>query len=280
MNLPNGCVDLTARARGKDYSFIGRDEETEQIIECLLRIKKPNVILVGEPGVGKTALVKRLAWLIANEVVHPALKNYRVIEISPNGLLAGDGYRGVFEKKVEDVINMVRGEKVILFIDELHTAVSLGCMANGQTPGFGNAFKPILTDGTVRVIGATTTDEAKTITDKAFLRRFTKIVVNEPEKRVVIEIIKTCFKNYNKTSIEISVPNIEDQVYQLSLNLEGFNPDKADELVDSLIAAARVREVSIDEAFLNKFTNRALKSRGIQIDNSVNIDQEEKEIML
>jgi ATP-dependent Clp protease ATP-binding subunit ClpA len=229
-------------ANGNSPNIKGRDREVKQLLRILLRQEKPNAMMLGESGVGKTSIIHHLAYLIANNLVPDDLKGFHVIEVNTNSLLSGDGYRGVTEKKFEDLITKsLANGKVILFIDEFHTAENLGKMSNNSTPGLGNTLKPYLTRGDFRVIGATTTEEYKTLSDKALLRRFTKIFLTEPDEDTIKSIIKKCFSLYignSKITIEKDVP---EKVYQLSLVIEdGNNPDKAKDIVDMLVADAKL----------------------------------------
>ena len=241
-------------ANGNSPEIKGRDLEIQNLFLTLLRHEKPNALLLGEPGVGKTALIHQLAYLIANNVCPEKLKGFNVIEVNPNALISGDGYRGVIEKKFQDMIDSAisRG-KVILFMDEFHTIESLGKMANNSTPGLGNTLKPYLTRGDFRVVGATTNEEAKLLTDKALLRRFSKISVGEPDNEVVQTIIKICYKKFiGECAIKVD-PAVIKLTYDLSTSIEGLNPDKAKDIVDIIVANAKVTETSkITEAFASK----------------------------
>lgn len=233
----------TEYANSNKPNLEGREQELRNIFLTLLRNEKPNVLLLGEPGVGKTALIHQLAFLIANNQCPEKLKGYQVIEVNPNALISGDGYRGVIEKKFQDMIDSaLKKEKTILFMDEFHTIENLGCMANGSTPGLGNTLKPYLTRGDFRVIGATTFREGGEIKDKALLRRFNKIVVGEPDKNLILEIIKSCFKKYIGDSLIKVDSECIEEVYNLSLTLEGNNPDKAKDVTDVVVANAKLSE--------------------------------------
>jgi ATP-dependent Clp protease ATP-binding subunit ClpA len=228
-------------SNGNSPNIKGRDQEMKQLLRILLRQEKPNAMLLGEPGVGKTSIIHQLAYLIANGLVPVDLKGFHVIEVNTNSLLSGDGYRGVTEKKFEDLITKALANgKVILFIDEFHTAENLGKMSNNSTPGLGNTLKPYLTRGDFRVIGATTTEEYKTLSDKALLRRFMKVFLTEPDEETIKDIIKKCFALYIGDSKITIDKDVLDTVYKLSLTLDGNNPDKAKDLVDLLVADAKL----------------------------------------
>jgi ATP-dependent Clp protease ATP-binding subunit ClpA len=248
-------TNLTAQyANNNDPQIKGREIEINNLFLTLLRHEKPNALLVGEPGVGKTSIINQLAYLIANGQCPNELKGFQVIEVNTNALISGDGYRGVIEKKFQDMIdNAIRKGKIILFMDEFHTVENLGKMANNSTPGLGNTLKPYLTRGDFRLIGATTYKEAAEITDKALLRRFSKITVGEPDDFVTKEIIKICYNKYigsNKIKVD---PSVIDLTYDLSITLEGLNPDKAKDIVDIIVANAKLTNTStIDYDFTSK----------------------------
>lgn len=232
----------------------GRDLEINNIFLTLLRCEKPNVLLLGEPGVGKTTIIHQIAYLIANGLCPDKLKGFSIIEVNPNSLISGDGYRGVIEKKFQDMIDdSIRKGKVILFMDEFHTVQNLGKMANNSTPGLGNTLKPYLTRGDFRFIGATTNTELNEISDKALLRRFTKINVGEPDINITKEIIKTCYKKFVGDAIIKVDKSVIDLTYNLSLTLDGLNPDKAKDIVDIVVANAKLTETGkIDDEFVSK----------------------------
>lgn len=230
-------------AAGGEIKVIGREKVMNAIILTLLRNRKPNVLLYGEPGVGKTSLAHELAYRIVNKKVPQKLLGFTVMEINTNSLLAGDGYRGTTEDKFDKLISQcLENGQVILFIDEFHTAESLGKMANNSTPGFGNTLKPYLTRGDFRVIGATTTEELKTIKDDALLRRFQKLHVPIPEDQAVKIIIENTLKECigdHKIKVE---PHVVDTIFDLAVNLDGNNPDKSIDLSDLVVANAILSE--------------------------------------
>lgn len=222
--------------------IMGRDEELEQLMITLLRFEKPNAIITGPAGVGKTSLVHMLAYMIANELVPDGLLGFSVLEVNTNALLAGDGYRGVTEAKFQKLIDeAITNGKVILFMDEFHTVVDLGKMANGSTPGLSNTLKPYLTRADFRIIGATTTEEFATINDPAFLRRFFRLQMSEPSDEVVTRIITSCIKKYGRgTRIQ---QTIIGKILSYSKSLPGYNPDKAKDIVDFLFSYCIVKEI-------------------------------------
>ena len=233
-------TNLTQRFLTEKSGIIGRDKEMEQVFLTLLRHEKPNILLLGDPGVGKTSIVHLLAELIAKEACPKWLFGYHVIEVNTNSLLSGPGYRGVTEEKFQQLIDSTVGKKAILFFDEFHTVTHLGEMANGQTPGLGNTLKTYLTRQDFKVIGATTNDEIKKIDDKALLRRFTKINISEPTDEALLKICEIIFEKYSRGKLSNKV-NWEE-VITLSKSLEGVNPDKLKNILDIAIAKAKLVE--------------------------------------
>src|SRR5690606_3663229 len=175
-------IDLTQRARDGDLDpVIGRDEEIRRTIQILLRRSKNNPVLIGEPGVGKTAIAEGLAQRIVNKDVPDGLQGKRIVQLDMGSLLAGAKYRGEFEERLKAVIQETTGSEgeIILFIDELHTIVGAG-KAEGAVDA-GNMLKPALARGELHMIGATTLSEYREIEkDAALERRFQPIVVDEP----------------------------------------------------------------------------------------------------
>jgi len=258
-------TNLTALySNGSNPDILARDREVELLFLTFMRHEKPNALLVGEPGVGKTAVVHLAAYLIANELCPPALKGFQIIEVNTNALLAGPGYRGVTEQKFQEVIeSSLKTGKTILFLDEFHTVEHLGEMANGQTPGLGNTLKPYLVRPDFRVVGATTTDEYASIKDKALLRRFFRIDVHEPSDEAVAWIIRVCLEKYGK-GITFK-KSVVEQILSLSKTMDGFNPDKSKDICDFLCSHAKLNNLKkIDDASVSKFFDKyfLMKSEG------------------
>jgi ATP-dependent Clp protease ATP-binding subunit ClpB len=236
-------IDLTAlAAQGRLDPVIGRDEEIRRTIQILLRRTKNNPVLIGEPGVGKTAIVEGLAQRIVKGDVPEGLKGKRIISLQMGSLLAGAKYRGEFEERLKAVIQEVvasQGE-IILFIDEIHTVVGAG-KAEGAVDA-GNMLKPALARGELRLIGATTLDEYREIEkDPALERRFQPVYVEEPSVEDTISILRGIKEKYEvHHGVRISDPAlVAAAVLSHRYITERRLPDKAIDLVDE--AAARLR---------------------------------------
>ena len=234
--------DLTKEAReGKLDPVIGRTEEIRRVIQILSRRNKNNPVLIGEPGVGKTAIVEGLAQSITEGRVPPNLRNVRVLSIDLSNIVAGTKYRGEFEERLRQVIEELRSARVVAFIDELHTLVGAGG-AEG-TLDAANILKPPLSRGEVQVIGATTTGEYHRYIEKdaALERRFQPVIVLEPSPEETLEIMHGLRERY-ETHHGVLIPNqiLEIAVRYGERSLPGRNfPDKAIDLIDE--AAARTR---------------------------------------
>lgn len=238
-------IDLTLLAKdGKLDPVIGRKVEEERIITILSRRTKNNPVLIGEPGVGKTAIVEGLAQRIASEDVPDALLDKRVIQLDLAGMIAGTKYRGEFEERLKKVMDELRQQKnVILFIDELHLIVGAGS-AEG-TIDAANMLKPALARGEIRLIGATTSDEYRKHIEKdtALERRLQTILVAEPKLKDTIAILKGLRERYEKHhGVRISDEVLESAVYMANRYVsERFMPDKAIDVIDEAAAFVRVR---------------------------------------
>lgn len=238
-------TDLTARARAGELDpVIGRDSEQERMVTILMRRTKNNPVLIGEPGVGKTAIIEGLARKIAAEDVPDYLLDKRVVQLDIAAMIAGTKYRGEFEERLKKVVTELKQQKnIIVFIDELHLLVGAGA-AEGALDA-ANMLKPALARGEMHLIGATTLDEYRKHieTDAALERRFQLIVVKEPNLKDTISILKGLRGHYERHhGVEFSDEVLEDAVFMADRYVsERFMPDKAIDVIDE--AAAKLRAV-------------------------------------
>jgi len=239
-------VDLTKKASNNELDpVVGRDEEISRVIEILSRRKKNNPILIGEAGVGKTAIVEELSRMISNNEVPNCLKNKRIISLDMATTVAGTKYRGEFEERVNKILKELEdNDDIILFIDEIHTLVGAGG-AEGAIDA-SNIFKPALARNKMRCIGATTTSEYKKFisNDKALDRRFQKVEVSIPSKKTVREILlrlRDTYSNFHKTLIS---DEIIDYIIELSDKYikNRYQPDKAIDILDEVSAHVSLKE--------------------------------------
>ena len=241
-------IDLTKKAiEGKLDPVIGRKEEIERVIQILSRRMKNNPCVIGEPGVGKTAVVEGLAEKIISEDVPEVLKNKRIVSLDISGMVAGAKYRGDFEERIKKCLSEVKkADDVILFIDEIHTIVGAGS-AEGAVDA-ANILKPLLARGDVKVIGATTLNEYRKYIEKdsALERRFSPVTVKEPSAEDTIKIIEGLRDKYEahhnvkitegaiKAAVDLSERYINDR----------FMPDKAIDLIDEAASKVRIKSYS------------------------------------
>ena len=287
--LSKYAIDLNeAAAKGKLDPVIGRDEEIRRVLQILSRRTKNNPILVGEPGVGKTAISEGIAQKIVNGQVPENLKNRKVFSLDMGALIAGAKYQGEFEERLKGVVKEVVDSdgQIILFIDEIHTLVGAGRSSGAMDAS--NILKPALARGELRTIGSTTLDEYQKYfeQDKALERRFQKVMVDEPspaESIAILRGLKEKYENHHRVSIE-------DDALIAAVNLSHryitnrFLPDKAIDLVDEAASKLRLEMNSVPEPIdeLNsrirqlEIEKEAIKREGTSL-KSEKIDMELKQ---
>jgi len=266
--LSKFTIDLTQQAKeGKLDPVVGRQEEIERMIEILGRKRKNNPVLIGDPGVGKTAIVEGLAQLVSSGKVPDYMLNKKLLSLDMGRLIAGTKFRGEFEERLKTLIDTIKGSNgnVILFIDELHTVVGAGSVEGGSLDA-SNMLKPALARGELRCIGATTIEDYRKYIekDKALARRFQAIDVDEPTEEETIKILTGLRSSYEAHhGVKIENDAIEAAVKLSSRYItDRFLPDKAIDLIDE--AASRV-----------KFENSFVPSEIIEMQEKVSKLEEE-----
>src|SRR3954453_14218056 len=289
-------LDLTERPRqGKLDPGIGRDEEIRRCIQILQRRTKNNPVLIGEPGVGKTASLEGLAPGIASGDGHESLKGRRVIALDLGGMVAGSKYRGEFEERLKAVLEEIKqaAGQVIVFIDELHTIVGAGAAEGAMDAG--NMLKPMLARGELRAIGATTLDEYRQHIEKdpALERRFQPVLVEEPSVEDTIAILRGLKERYEvHHGVRIQDPALVAAAVLSDRYVTGrFLPDKAIDLIDEAASRLRIeidsmpveidevdrriRQLEIEKAALSKETDPPSKERRARLEEELaNLDEE------
>ena len=283
-------INLNEQAsEGKIDALIGRQEEISRLIQILARRTKNNPLLVGESGVGKTAIVEGLAHLVINKKVPEYLQNYTIYSLDIGALIAGTKYRGDFEKRLKEVIEFLEGqEKSILFIDEIHTIIGAGS-ASGGSLDVSNLLKPALGKGSLRCIGSTTFQEFRGIfnQNQALSRRFQKIDINEPDiddSIAILKGIKPLYEQHHnvkyhdesiKSAVELSQKFISDR----------FLPDKAIDLMDETGALLNVnrkdnKKITVNQIDIEKTISKITKipEKSISKDESKSLKNIERDL--
>ena len=266
--------DLTALAReGKLDPVVGRETEIMRVVQILSRRTKNNPCLIGEPGVGKTAIAEGLALRIVNGEVPDTVKNKRVVTLDLSGMVAGSKYRGEFEERIKKVIReVIDAGNIYLFLDEIHTLIGAGG-AEGAIDA-SNILKPSLSRGEIQLIGATTIAEYRKYIEKdaALERRFQPVTVEEPSQEEAIDILKgIAYKYEEHHKVTITEEAIEAAVKLSERYINDRNlPDKAIDLIDEAAAAIRLENMNVPES-LKKMSDE-IKKMELQIERSIRLE--------
>lgn len=252
-------INLNEKVKNKNYiPIVGRTKEINELIEALCKKDKNNAILIGEAGVGKTAIIEALAYKINKGEVPKELQNKKIIEICMSSVISGTRYRGEFEEKMEKIIDEFKeNEEYILFIDEIHTMVGTG--GSDGAIDASNILKPSLARNEIKCIGATTTSEYKKsfLKDKALNRRFQIINIEEPTQLETLNILKNTKKYYEKFhNVKISTKELNTIIKLASNDKSKKEPDRSLEMLDLICTKAKINKPNI-----NIKINELLKSK-------------------
>ena len=267
------CENLTEKANNNSIDpIIGREKELEEIQLILARRQKSNVILVGDPGVGKTMLAEGLALKIVQDQVPTFIRNHTVYSLDISSMLAGSKYRGDFEERLKTVINIIEKKKnCILFIDEAHMMSGAGA-SSGNSNDMSNMLKPALSKGKIKVIASTTWEEYRKYfeKDRALMRRFQRIVVDEPDEASAIKIVSGIKKQFEKYhNVKITKNAVIDSVKLSTKYLTDKKlPDKAIDLIDRAAARFKIKDVAKAVVDKEHIAQEITKITGISIEST------------
>lgn len=265
------CVNLTQKAKTSGIDpVIGREKEIEDIILVLARRNKSNVMLIGDPGVGKTAVAEGIARRIVENTVPTFIQNHSVYSLDIGAMLAGSKYRGDFEERLKTVLNALEKKKnCILFIDEAHMMSGAGAVS-GSSNDMSNMIKPALTKGNIKVIASTTWEEFRKHfeKDRALMRRFQRVSINEPSEELAIKIVKGLRKYYEKHhNVKITQQAIVDSVkYSIKYMSDKKLPDKALDLIDCASARFKLRDEENGVVDHDEIVFEVAKATGLPLD--------------
>lgn len=269
-------INLNEKVKNKKYiPIVGREKEINELIEALCKKDKNNAILVGEAGVGKTAIVEALAYKINKNEVPKELQNKKIIEISMTSVISGTRYRGEFEEKMEKIIDEFKeNDDYILFIDEIHTMVGTG--GSDGAIDASNILKPSLARNEIKCIGATTTKEYKKsfLKDKALNRRFQIINIEEPSIKETLNILKNVKKHYeNFHNVKISTKELNTIINLASKDNTKKEPDRSLELLDLICTKAKINKPNINTKINGLLKEKAYYIKAKNFKEAKNIDK-------
>lgn len=269
-------INLNEKVKNTKYiPIVGREKEINELIEALCKKDKNNAILVGEAGVGKTAIVEALAYKINKNEVPKELHNKKIIEISMTSVISGTRYRGEFEEKMEKIINEFKeNDDYILFIDEIHTMVGTG--GSDGAIDASNILKPSLARNEIKCIGATTTTEYKKsfLKDKALNRRFQIINIEEPSETETLNILKNVKKYYeNFHNVKINTKELNTIINLASKDNTKKEPDRSLELLDLICTKAKINKPNINTKINGLLKEKAYYIKAKNFKEAKNIDK-------